>query len=102
MRIFPMRSVRQLVPATLSLALCSMAPTVSAQSISDRQRGEIESNIRKYLTAHPEVLEEAMGELSKRQAAAEVEKLAASVGSNAATIFNSPRGVVLGNKNGDV
>ncbi len=97
-----MRSLRLLVPAMLSLALCGMAPAVSAQSISDSQRGEIESIVRKYLIAHPEVLEEAMAELSKRQTAAEAEKHAASVDSNATTIFNSPRGVVLGNKDGDV
>jgi protein-disulfide isomerase len=98
-----MRSLRLLVPpAMLSLALCGMAPTVSAQNISDSQRGEIESIVRKYLIGHPEVLEEAMAELSKRQAAAEAEKHEASVDSNAATIFNSPRGVLLGNKDGDV
>src|SRR5260370_30712440 len=43
-----------------------------------------------------------MAELSKRQAAAEAEKHEASVATNAQTIFNSPRGVVLGNKDGDV
>src|ERR1019366_8785991 len=48
------------------------------------------------------VLEEAMAELNKRQAAAEAEKHEASVTTNAETIFNSPRGVVLGNKDGDV
>src|SRR5471032_44109 len=43
-----------------------------------------------------------MAELSKRQTAAETEKHEASVSENASTIFNSPRGVVLGNKDGDV
>ena len=43
-----------------------------------------------------------MNELTKRQAAAEAEKHEASVATNAETIFNSPRGVVLGNKDGDV
>ncbi|HWZ05806.1 MAG TPA: DsbA family protein, partial [Bradyrhizobium sp.] len=58
--------------------------------------------IKNYLIAHPEVLEEAMAELNKRQAAAEAEKHEASVAENSETIFNSPRGVVLGNKDGDV
>jgi protein-disulfide isomerase len=97
-----MRSFRLLVPALLALALCGMGPTVSAQSISGSQRGEIEAIVRQYLIAHPEVLEEAMAELNKRQTAAEAEKHEASVDKNAATIFNSPRGVVLGNKDGDV
>src|SRR3954454_9048108 len=96
-----MPSFRLLVPALLAMALCSM-PAASAQSFSDSQRGEIESMVRNYLIAHPEVLEEAMAELSKSQAAAETEKREASIASNAQTIFNSRRGVVLGTKDGDV
>ena len=98
----PMPSFRLLAPALLALALCGMPPAASAQSFSDTQRGDIETIVRNYLIAHPEVLEEAMAELSKRQAAAEAEKHEASVAANAETIFNSPRGVVLGNKDGDV
>jgi protein-disulfide isomerase len=97
-----MPSFRLLVPALLALALCSAPPAASAQSFSDVQRGDIETIVRNYLLAHPEVLEEAMTELSKRQAVAETEKHEASVAKNAETIFNSPRGVVLGNKEGDV
>ena len=43
-----------------------------------------------------------MAELSKRQTAAEAEKHEAGVAKNADAIFNSPRGVTLGNKDGDV
>ena len=43
-----------------------------------------------------------MTELSKRQAAAETQKHEESITKNASTIFNSPRGVMLGNKDGDV
>jgi protein-disulfide isomerase len=97
-----MTSYRLLAPALFALALCGAPEPASAQSFSDGQRGDIETIVRSYLLAHPEVLEEAMGELSKRQAAAEAEKHEASVTENAAKIFNSPRGVVLGNKDGDV
>ncbi len=97
-----MPSFRLLVPALLALALGAMPPAASAQSFSDTQRGDIETIVRNYLIAHPEVLEEAMTELNKRQAAAEAEKHEASVSANAETIYNSPRGVVLGNKDGDV
>jgi protein-disulfide isomerase len=99
-----MSSFRLLAPAlfAFSLALCGAPPLASAQSFSDGQRGDIETIVRNYLLAHPEVLEEAMTELSKRQAAAETEKHEAGVAKNADTIFNSPRGVVLGNKDGDV
>src|ERR1700694_2392023 len=97
-----MPSFRLLASALLALALCGMSLPASAQSFSDSQRGDIETIVRNYLIAHPEVLEEAMAELSKRQATAEAEKHEASVATNAETIFNSPRGVVLGNKDGDV
>ena len=93
---------RLLVPALLALALGVTPQAAPAQSFSDSQRGDIETIVRNYLIAHPEVLEEAMTELSKRQAAAETEKHEASVATNADTIFNSPRGVTLGNKDGDV
>ena len=95
-----MPSFRLLAPALFALALCGTPPPASAQSFS--QRGDIETIVRDYLLAHPEVLEEAMAELNKRQTAAEAEKQKASVATNAETIFNSPRGVVLGNKDGDV
>jgi protein-disulfide isomerase len=97
-----MPSFRLLVPALLALALCGAPLTASAQSFTDGQRGDIEMIVRNYLIAHPEVLEEAMAELSKRQTAAETEKHEASVAQNATAIFNSPRGVTLGNKDGDV
>jgi protein-disulfide isomerase len=97
-----MPSFRLLAPALFALALFGTPPSASAQSFSDSQRGDIENIVRNYLIAHPEVLEEAMAELSRRQSAAESEKQAASVTKNAETIFNSPRGVTVGNKDGDV
>ena len=97
-----MPSYRLLAPALFALALFGTPPAASAQSFSDSQRGDIETIVRNYLVAHPEVLEEAMSELGKRQAAAETEKHEAGIVKNADAIFNSPRGVVLGNKDGDV
>jgi protein-disulfide isomerase len=97
-----MPSFRLLAPALFALALCAAPPAASAQSFSDTQRGDIETIVKNYLISHPEVLEEAMAELNKRQAAADAEKHEASVAENASTIFNSPRGVMLGNKDGDV
>ena len=97
-----MPSFRLLAPALFALALCGAPPAASAQSFSDIQRGDIEVIVRNYLLAHPEVLEEAMAELTKRQSAAEAEKQQASVAKNAEAIFTSPRGVTIGNRDGDV
>ena len=95
-----MSPLRLLSPVLLALALC--AAPASAQTFSDGQRGEIETIVKNYLIAHPEVLEEAMNELNKRQAADEAAKHEASITENSKAIFDSPRNVTLGNKNGDV
>jgi protein-disulfide isomerase len=92
----------RLFAPVLALALLGAPVSASAQSFSDTQRGDIEAIIKNYLVAHPEVLEEAMNELQKRQTAAETAKHEASIAQNAEAIFNSPRGVTLGNKDGDV
>src|SRR5215813_11572696 len=98
----PMRFFRLFVAALFALALFGAPMVVFAQSFTDTQRSDIETIIKNYLLSHPEVLEEAMTELSKRQAAAEAQKHEQSISKNADTIFNSPRGVTLGNKDGDV
>src|SRR5215831_16969859 len=97
-----MNSLRRFAPTLFALALCAVPLPTSAQSFTDTQRGDIETIVRNYLLAHPEVLEEAMAELNKRQAAADAAKHEATITQNADAIFNSPRGVVLGNKDGDV
>ena len=97
-----MYPLRLLSPALFALALCAAPPAASAQTLSDGQRGEIETIVKNYLVTHPEVLEEAMIELNKRQATADEEKHEASVTQNSDAIFNSSRNVTLGNKNGDV
>src|SRR6201993_1367266 len=95
-----MRFTRSLAPALIGLVFCG--GPASAQSFNDTQKSDIEGIIKNYLITHPEVLEEAMNELSKRQAAADQAKHEAMIEQNADAIFNSPRGVMLGNKDGDV
>jgi protein-disulfide isomerase len=84
-----------------AVALIGIA-TATAAEISPAQRGDIEKIVHDYIIAHPEVLQEAIAELEKRQAQAQALKQQASVKDNAAEIFNSPRQVVLGNPHGDV
>ena len=97
-----MRPFRLLAPALIALAALAAPRAASAQSFNDTQKSDIEAIVKNYLVSHPEVLEEAMNELTKRQAAAEEQKHQESIAKNSDTIFNSPRGVVLGNKDGDV
>jgi len=82
-------------------ALLMLALPAAGQEFSAPQKSEIERIIRDYLVSHPEVLQEAIGELDKRQAAADVEKAKTAVANNAETLFNSSRHVVLGNPKGD-
>lgn len=71
-------------------------------SNSKDDAGSKEASAKEYLAAHPEVLEEFAADVAKRDAAAAAAKQQGYVKSNAQLIFNSPRDVVLGNKNGDV
>jgi protein-disulfide isomerase len=95
--------LRPLAAALLAIALAlPAAAPAGAQSFSPDQRGEIERIIKDYLLKHPELLQEVMTELEKRQTAADAEKHRAGVKEHATTIFNSPRQVTLGNLQGDV
>ena len=95
--------LRPLAAALLAIALAlPAAAPAGAQSFTPDQRGEIERIIKDYLLKHPELLQEVMTELEKRQTAADAEKHRAGVKEHATTIFNSPRQVTLGNPQGDV
>ena len=83
------------------LTFASAAPA-SAQSFTGEQRGEIERIVKEYLLSHPELLQDVMVELEKRQTLAEAEKHRAAVKEHSASIFSSPRQVTLGNPQGDV
>ena len=96
-----MFSLRSFAPFAFALVLG--LPAVShAQSFNDAQKSEIQKILKDYLVANPELLEEMSAELQKRQTVAEAEKHRAAVARNADIIFKSPRGVVVGNRDGDV
>jgi protein-disulfide isomerase len=87
----------------LAAAVAIAAPVAApAQSFSADQREEIGAIIKDYLLAHPEVMQDVMTELEKRQQAAEVEKHRTAVVEHQATLFSSAHQVVLGNPRGNV
>ena len=92
------------IAAALCAALLAFAVPQSsrADEISASQRGAIEKIVHDYLVTHPEVLQEAMSELEKRQAAAAAEKHKSAVKEHAQALFNSPDQVTLGNPKGNV
>jgi protein-disulfide isomerase len=93
---------RSAIFASLVAVAMLCAPPASAQTFSDDQRRDIEGIIKDYLLKHPEVLQEAMAALDKKQQEAEAEKARTTIKENNATLFNSPHQVVLGNPQGDI
>lgn len=94
-------SIRLIAAAAMLAATLPVSDT-RAQSFSPAQRGEIESIIKDYLLKHPEVMQEVLTEMEKRQALAETEKARGAIKANQQTIFNSTRQINLGNPKGDV
>ncbi|MBS7540238.1 DsbA family protein [Ancylobacter lacus] len=79
----------------------AMAPAPAA-ALDDVQRAEFEALIRDYLIKNPEVIQEAIGELQKRQEAAEATRRKAQIAAMKTEIYNSPHAIVVGNPEGDV
>jgi protein-disulfide isomerase len=95
--------LRPLAAALFAILVALPAATSArAQSFNGNQRTEIEGIIREYLLSHPELMQDVMSELDKRQATADAEKHRTAVSENSATIFTSPRQITLGNPQGDV
>ena len=90
------------IAATVAFVAATAVPSALAQSFSDAQRSDIERIIKEYLIAHPEVLQQAVAELEKRQQAAEAEKAKSAIKTHSEALFNSARQVVVGNPKGDV
>jgi protein-disulfide isomerase len=87
--------------AAVSLVLAGAMPAI-AETFSTDQREEIGKIVKDYLLTHPEVMQDVMAELEKRQQAAEVEKHRTAIVDNKATLFSSPHQVILGNPQGNV
>lgn len=85
-----------------ALGFLAVTGPLAAQGFSSDQRQEIERIIREYIVSHPEVLQEAVAELEKRQAQAEAERQRSTIGAHRDALLNSPHHVTLGNPQGDV
>ena len=93
---------RPLAVALVVLAAAVPAPDIARAQFSPDQRGEIEKIIRDYLLRNPEVLQEVIQEMERRQTQAEAEKFRGAIKEHADALFNSKRQIVLGNPQGDV
>ena len=79
----------------------SAAPATVA-ALSDDQITEVEGVVRSYLIANPEVIQDAINELQRRQDEAEQEQQVGAISANRDLLFTSSRQVVLGNPDGNV
>ena len=97
-----MQRLRPLLFALSAAVLAAFSSPAFAQSFSDSQRGEIERIVKEYLVAHPEVLQEVISEMEKRQTEAESVKHKEGIKQYSQALFYSPRQVTIGNRQGDV
>jgi protein-disulfide isomerase len=97
-----MQRLRPLCFALSAAVLAAFSSPALAQSFSDSQRGEIERIVKEYLVAHPEVLQEVISEMEKRQTEAESVKHKEGIKQYSQALFYSPRQVTIGNRQGDV
>jgi protein-disulfide isomerase len=94
--------------ATLSAAalaaLMFAAPVHAAGpgSFDDKQKAAIGDIVKEYLLKNPEVIQEALAELDRRQKDAEKTALKSAISQMSDKLLNSPRSVVVGNPQGDV
>mgnify|MGYP001765767860 CR=1 FL=1 len=88
-----------LLGATLA---ASAALPAGAQAIAPAQKAEFEKLIREYLLRNPEVLQEALVELDRRQREAEMVARQSVLKDQAGPLYASKFNAVAGNPNGDV
>ncbi|PSC05795.1 disulfide bond formation protein DsbA [Alsobacter soli] len=95
--------------AGLALALAGAAaaplPAVAQNKpadFTDAQKSAIRDLVKSYLMENPEVIQDALVELDKRQKEAEKTATKTALGQVAQTLTQSPRNIVVGNPQGDV
>jgi protein-disulfide isomerase len=100
--MIPFRSLRAPLCALAFAGAIAAGVGLPAVALDAHDRKEVEAIIKDYLIKNPEVLRDAIMELQKREAEAETKQRAVAVKENQKLIYDSPRGVVVGNKSGDV
>jgi protein-disulfide isomerase len=99
-----MPSLSRLLPAlalTGALALAA-APTRAEAPMTDAQRQAIEGVVRDYLLKNPEVLQEAMAELEKRQQEAQRQAQASALKESRDVLHSAATSYTAGNPSGDI
>lgn len=88
-----------------ALCLGALAPAVAQTQVaplSAAERARVEEIVREFLLRNPEVIQEALVELEKRQAQQEEQTRRQAFQDNRQILYRSPRQLILGNPQGDV
>ena len=88
--------------AAVMLALALPAAAQTAQPMTDAQKAQLGAFVRDYIMQHPEVIQDALVELDRRQKEAEKVATRKALGEVAGSLVKSPRNIVVGNPDGDV
>ncbi len=94
---------RTLTAAVAAALLAAAAPAVAqAPAFSETQRGAIREIIKDYIVKNPELIQEALVELDKRQKEGERQARLKIVQDKQGPLFSAKHNAVFGNPNGDV
>ena len=94
---------RNLRAVLAALALVSgFGSSAMAQGLSAEQRKAVEAIVRDVMVKNPEIIQDALAELEKRNAQAQSEAQVQALLAEKAILYDSPRHVVAGNPLGDV
>ncbi len=91
-----------LLAATATVAIGLQQPATAQQSFSADQKTAIEAIIKEVLLKNPEIIQEALVELEKRQQQAQVDSQKQVLVTERAAIFDAPKSAIAGNAQGDV
>ena len=100
--------ILSLAPTRIAAALLGAALLASGGSqaqtppVSDQQRQSVEQIVKDYLLKNPELIQEALVELEKRQQEAQKVSQASALQEARETLVNSPHGAIVGNVSGDI
>ena len=86
--------------AAFLIANVLTVPAATAGDLTDNQQKEIGEIVRQYLLKNPEVIQETMDALQKRQQDQQVGQAKLGIKTNANALFRSPLDYVAGNPAG--
>ncbi len=85
-----------------AIALAGTLIFAGASTATAQSKEDIEKVIREYILKNPELIQEAIIELRKKQELAETSQRLKAIETHKKQIFESPRDVVIGNPKGNV